>query len=252
MDYKKACSILYIQPNFTLNELKHKYYKEALKNHPDKKGNTEKFQEINEAYHFLLNHENSNDHIDKFNIVDIIIELFKTTSLDDVLDSMNGEIINHIYDLLPVIKHLIPKEQYDAILKYMYNKFNVIIIEPTLDDLFQQKVFIYKKEDKTYRIPLWVYEMIFDTYIFKCKPILPENITIDDANNIIIIIHEIFQTIFLKEEISILHFKIKVSELYIKPFQTVIIKDKGIPIINTENIFHVKLSNVIIHINLSC
>ena len=252
MDYNKACSILSIQPNFTLTELKKIYYKEALKNHPDKNGSTEKFQEINEAYNFLLSYDHTEECNTKFNMVDIIYELFKSTSINDVLDSMSGDMINHIYDLLPIIKQIIQKEQYDAILKYMDNKFNVIILEPTLDDLFQQKVFIYKQENKTYRIPLWIYEMMFDTYIFKCKPNLPENIIIDDSNNIIITIYETIQTIFSKEEISVLHFKIKVSELYIKPFQIITFRHKGIPIINTENVFHIQLSNVIIYINLSC
>ncbi len=238
-----------IHPNFTLTELKHKYYKEALKNHPDKNGDTTKFQELNEAYNFLLTHQNSHD---KFQLIDIIKELFNSTSMDRVLDAMSADMINHIYDLLPIIKHLISTEQYESILAYMYKKFNVIILEPTLDDLFQQKIFVYKKDDKSYHIPLWVYEIIFDSYIFKCKPSLPDHITIDESNNIIITIHESMQTLFLLEELTVLHFKIKVSELYIRPFQTFMIRHKGIPIINTENVFHVQLSNVIIHINLSC
>jgi DnaJ-class molecular chaperone len=43
--------------NIPAEQLKKKYYKLALENHPDKNGNTEeskkKFQEINDAYEYL-------------------------------------------------------------------------------------------------------------------------------------------------------------------------------------------------------
>lgn len=77
MNYKYALEILEINTNEiqynnkTLEYLKKQYRKLALKNHPDKNGNTEeskeKFQEINEAYHYLkkeiktLNQEFSHD-----------------------------------------------------------------------------------------------------------------------------------------------------------------------------------------------
>jgi hypothetical protein len=63
MDYKKAFVELDIEVNeinhhsLNLKYLKEKYRKQALKYHPDKNGNTpestEKFQRINEAYHYL-------------------------------------------------------------------------------------------------------------------------------------------------------------------------------------------------------
>jgi hypothetical protein len=250
MDFKKACSILSISHDFTLTELKRKYYKESLKHHPDKKGDKEKFQEINDAYTFLLNHKNINDH-HPIQIMDIIKKILNSTVLYDVLDTLSLDIINHIYDLLPIIKHMMTPEQYELILKYMSNKFNIILLEPTLDDLFQQKIFVYKDHDKTYHIPLWSHEIIFGTYIFKCNPILPDNIQIDESNNIIITLYENIQTVFLKKELEVLHYHINISELYIKPSQTIILKNKGIPIINTENIFYIQLSNIIIHLNLS-
>ncbi len=251
MDYKKACSILSISPNFTLTELKHRYYKEALKNHPDKKGNKEKFQEINEAYSYLLNYQPA-EHKQCIQLMDILKDLFNPISLKHVLDTMNLDMIYHIYDLLPIIQKFIPKEQYEIIIQFIYSKLNIIVLEPSLDDLFQQKIFIYQCKNQTYHIPLWHSELLFETMIFKCKPILPAHIEMDDQNNIIIEISESISSIFLKKEISILHFKINVSELYIKSFQTIILKNKGIPKINIDNIFHVELSNIIIHLNLYC
>jgi preprotein translocase subunit Sec63 len=60
MDLNKALLILEIEQltNLTDEYIKKKYHKLALINHPDKNGNslesTNKFQEINEAYDFLL------------------------------------------------------------------------------------------------------------------------------------------------------------------------------------------------------
>jgi hypothetical protein len=250
MDYKKACSILSISPDFTLTELKHKYYKEALKNHPDKKGNTEKFQEINEAYSYLLNYQPT-EHKQCIQLMDIIKDLFNPISLSYVLETMNLDMIYHIYDLLPIIKPFIPDKQYKIIMTFIYTKLNIIVLEPTLDDLFQQKIFIYQYDNQTYHIPLWQSELLFDTMIFKCNPILPSHIQIDESNHVIIHIHESISSLFLKKELSILHFTIKVEDLYIKPFQIITLKNKGIPKINTEDIFHVDLSNIIIHLNLS-
>lgn len=59
MNHVKAIQLLELDETkkITLSMLKKKYHQLALKNHPDKNGNTsqsnEKFQEINEAYQFL-------------------------------------------------------------------------------------------------------------------------------------------------------------------------------------------------------
>lgn len=62
MDYKLALETLEIQTDIDINKLnlnylKKKYHKLALKNHPDKNGNTvesnEKFKLINESYNYL-------------------------------------------------------------------------------------------------------------------------------------------------------------------------------------------------------
>jgi DnaJ-class molecular chaperone len=59
MNYEKAMQVLEIDKyeDLSLDHIKKQYRKLALKNHPDKNGNTqesnEKFQQINEAYHCL-------------------------------------------------------------------------------------------------------------------------------------------------------------------------------------------------------
>ena len=74
MNYKDAFEILEIDlteigyNDISLEYLKKQYRRLALKNHPDKNGNTfesnEKFKKINEAYHYLkreIKHINPED-----------------------------------------------------------------------------------------------------------------------------------------------------------------------------------------------
>jgi hypothetical protein len=63
MNFNEACNILELSSNFNSQELKHNYYSLALKYHPDKNFEidaTSKFQNIQSAYAYLNNLNNSN------------------------------------------------------------------------------------------------------------------------------------------------------------------------------------------------
>jgi len=63
MDYKTACEVLQLSHPFERDELKQQYRLNALRYHPDKNADsldaTKKFQEINEAYTYLLKSKES-------------------------------------------------------------------------------------------------------------------------------------------------------------------------------------------------
>jgi hypothetical protein len=63
-----------------------------------------------------------------------------------------------------------------------------IILNPTLNDLLENNLYRLIVNNHTYIVPLWHNELVYDNsgndiYV-KCNPILPENMEIDDANNI--------------------------------------------------------------------
>ena len=65
-----------------------------------------------------------------------------------------------------------------------------IILNPTLEDLLEDKAYRLIVDEKTYWIPLWHHELVYDVsgsdlYV-RCFPILPDNVTINENNDIII------------------------------------------------------------------
>jgi curved DNA-binding protein CbpA len=241
MNYKNAFEILEIDfvttryEDLTLEYLKKQYRKLALKNHPDKNGNTlestEKFKQINEAYNYLnreikyLNKETLNNDIKleeddlsssslyydilkgfmktvfegKYNdilskIVNDIITAGKKTSvkLFDDLDkdtalniytflSNNRSVLNLSQEILDVIREIVVKK---------YDNVEVYKLNPGINDLINNNVYKLHVNDELYLVPLWHNESCFDgsgcEIIVICEPELPENITIDDDNNLIV------------------------------------------------------------------
>jgi curved DNA-binding protein CbpA len=119
MNYKDAFEILEIDftstkhEDLTLEYLKKQYRKLALKNHPDKNGNTDestkKFQKINEAYHYLkreikhlnydhLEHEIKGEDDDLFNssLYSDILKGFMKTVFEGKYNELLTKIVNDI------------------------------------------------------------------------------------------------------------------------------------------------------------
>jgi curved DNA-binding protein CbpA len=253
MNYKDAFEILEIDfthtkyEDLSLEYLKKQYRKLALKNHPDKNGNThestEKFKQINEAYNYLkreikyLNKEplNNSDikteeddlsssslYYDilkgfmktvfegKYNdilskIVNDIITAGKKTSvkLFDDLDkdtalniysflSNNRSILHLSQEILDVIREIVVKK---------YDNVEVYKLNPSINDLINNNLYKLHVNDDLYLVPLWHNESCFDgsgcEIIVICEPELPDNIKIDDDNNLIVT-----KTIKAKDELS--------------------------------------------------
>ena len=128
-------------------------------------------------------------------------------------------------------------------------------------------------------VPLWHSELQFscsgqnnsDINVL-CIPELPDNITIDQYNNIHLNINVSLDGILERDFIDvyicdleqsttadkkekdidkkIIH--IKVSDLQIKKYQTIVLRSQGIAVINTEDSYNIdKLSDIVVHITLT-
>ena len=232
MDYKIAFEILEIDitktnyKDITIEFIKKKYHKLALKNHPDKNGNTpesnEKFKRINEAYDYLkreikninpddLNEAPSSLYYDilqlfmkeilngKYNelflniVQDIVIGCKKISlKLFDDLDKENS--IN-IYIFLSKYKNILHLSQdiLDEIKQIVIQKYDNVEIyklNPNINDLLNNNLYKLYVNNELFLVPLWYNEVYFDNsgneIIVLCEPELPEYINVDDDNNIYI------------------------------------------------------------------
>lgn len=124
-----------------------------------------------------------------------------------------------------------------------------IILKPSLTNLLNADLYKYTDRGNDLYVPYWHHELVYDlsqcTIIFKCKPDLPDFITIDEFNNLYITITINISDIinFKNIDISIGDKKhiIPVNELKIIKQQTYIIKKQGIPLINMKKIYNINL-----------
>jgi hypothetical protein len=143
------------------------------------------------------------------------------------------------------------------------NEKQVHTIYPNLEDILDSKIYILDYNDKKYYIPLWHSILHFDDLIVNIEPNLTNNkIWIDDDNHINIkkgikccdLFRHISNNIeYLPIKITDTRYiNIPINELKCVKKQKYISYKKGIPKINSSDIYDNKnLSNIIIHIEIN-
>ena len=218
------------------------------------------FQEIEEAYSFLKNiidnnkykdYENDNSSTNTSDIeyteliisfVDILSKTMNTEEinrfhdkcieysnklLDQLLDKVNINVLEDLYCFINNNIYFSDKIS-NNIKNIIINKlkfYNIYIINPTLDNLLNSEIFKLEISNNSINniiyVPLWHNEMIYEKNIIKIQPKLPNNITIDDNNNIHIKYINNFENLIamIKIDISYLlihNYKIPINELKFK------------------------------------
>jgi len=268
--------------NITKEELKKKYYRLALLYHPDKHqnsiGSNEKFQQITEAYD-LLKREIEDDHEIEENIsmnYSSFLNLFlnNNTFLSSIINYLLNDYENITIQLFEGINKMVALEVYNFILKNKeilhisndlvdklkniiidkYKDVNIYILKPSLDELLNDRIYKLVIYENTYYVPLWHNELEFDgDIIVKCTPDLPENIIIDENNNIHIHLKIVFSNELLDlNNIDVINnLQIPVSKLLVKKKQSYIFFKKGISVIKEKDIYNVEeRSDIIVWIEL--
>ena len=296
MDIQTAADLLEIDLLKPINMeiIKKNYHRLALQTHPDKNNNspesTEQFKLINEAYQILLDDNNSNsskrdinynfeyilhtflnsiviDEIYKEIIISIINEIINadfTGITVKLFEKLNKEKSIQVYEILCKYKRVffVSQEIIDEVKKIIHFKFvndKLYILNPTLDDLFNDNIFILKLDNLVYYVPLWHEELCFDfdnksdkssELLVKCMPDLPDNVSIDEDNNICVKLNIAILNMLNKNTISFKlgtkQFDMCVKELQFKKTQYYTFNGSGISKINETNIYDVSVKSDII------
>jgi DnaJ-class molecular chaperone len=271
--------------NLSQESLKKRYHKLALQNHPDKNGNTPEstqyFQRIQHAYEVLkreisiINNytELGEEHINLNSGYTAILHLF----IDGILKGKYNEFLSNIVkDIVSGCKEIslklfedMNKEQslavYNFIVKYKtllrltdntldkvreilldkYKDMQIYVLNPSINDLFQNNVYKLDIDNKLYFVPLWHSELHFESdIVVKCNPELPENMEIDEDNNLVITERIPITFSLLNEKTRIIKIgnnsvELPLDQLFLRPVQTHVLRKKGISKILDADIYNI-------------
>jgi hypothetical protein len=234
----------------------------------------EQFKKINEAYNYLknegnhLNDEDENNEQDSPLYYDILKGFMKTVFegkyndlmskiVNDIMvagkkisvklfDDLDKDTALNIYTFLSNNRSILHLKQdiLDAIREVVVKKYDnvdVYKLNPSITDLLNNNLYKLNINNELFLVPLWHNESYFDgsgcEIIVICEPELPEYISIDDDNNIIVErkiydYHEIHNIIlndgFICVDLGDKEFQIPLSNLYMKKEQTYKIKNAGL------------------------
>jgi hypothetical protein len=183
------------------------------------------------------------------NIVKDIVSGCKEISLK-LFEDMNKEQSLAVYNFLVKYKALLrlTDDILDKVREILLNKFKdmqIYVLNPSINDLFQNNVYKLDIAGKLYFVPLWHSEMYFDSdIIVKCNPELPANVEIDEDNNLVIteripitfsLLNEKSRTIKVGNN----SFELPLDQLFLRPVQTYILRKKGISKILDADIYNI-------------
>jgi hypothetical protein len=187
-----------------------------------------------------------------------------------LFDGLSKEMSLEVYSFLLKYQHILYiKEEIlikvKEVLLEKYENTCLVIINPSIDDLFDCNIYKLVHEGITYFVPLWHSELYYDVVkndgelIVKCIPDLGDNIIIDEFNNIHVTVHAQLSDIDLKQANECLlvrlgkqTFEIPYDKLLIKPLQYYTLRKKGIAKIDEVDMYYVDdKGDIIVKIHFS-
>jgi len=269
------------------------YHPDKNDNSPE---SNEKFKQINEAYDYLKNatdykpkqpqtqtHETTTTYGDLlgFFIQSVLLRANNETFVNIVKSIIGNQqlsmsmfeecdktVISEVYDFLCKYKHVlhVSPETLAELKRIVVEKCKndqIYILNPTLKDLFEGNLYKLVVDEKVYYVPLWNAETYFDCgsgseLVVRCIPELPDNISIDENNNVYVSVSIKLTNELLERnavEVPIYCDKsifVPVCDLKIMKQQNITFRKEGIFSINehTPICEHFKITDIIVCLTL--
>lgn len=197
-------------------------------------------------------------------IVSKIMHSGESHSLD-YLKKVDKHVLLKIYDILCKYRDVLHVddaflEKVKEIVVFKFENDECIVVNPFIDDLLNDQLYKLKENGTTYIVPLWHHELVYDNsgsdlYV-KCNPLLPENMHIDENNNIHVDVFWDISFIWDKKEIDVSIGKkilfIQVRELRLQNLQKITFHGIGISRVNPKNMYDIsRKGDIVVHIHLS-
>ena len=261
MNIETARNILELQPNFNEKQLRKSYLSLSLKYHPDKNASDgSMFKKLNEAYNTLHKQTCTSSKIDisdmnpsdlwkeyLYYVFDVDNETFrliqnmlqKTNEITKgIIHKCDHTILLKINSILSRYGSIFSQSMPDNFNINKYTDREIITVSPTIDQLLRNDIFCLTHKTNKYYVPSWHRELEFNSFIVQIIPSLPENVHIDDDNNVHIFITRHIRDIIDKQSIKVelgdCTFNIDCNKLSIKKMQTIVLSHCGIGNISYE------------------
>jgi len=187
------------------------------------------------------------------------------TYLQKIFEDLDKQKSIDIYNFLYKYKDIlyIKEDTLDfvsLIIKEKYKNDQVFILNPSLKDILENNIYKLFVDEKMYLVPLWHNELYFDgkdgsEIIVLCQPKIPNNIKIDENNNIHVLkeisigldlAKLILNENFVSIDVGGKWFSIPIKELYMKKEQIYRFKSQGISHVIEKDIYNVSIRTDII------
>ena len=250
------------------------YLKRELKNLKPEKFATEDEEENNEQYiyfdvlkNFIKSVLESKYTDTVFSIVNDILSTGKHFSLK-IFEDLDKDTVLQIYNFLSKHRSIIHfsndlLNQIREIVLSKYDNVEIYKLNPSIDDLMENKFYKLYVDKQLYLVPLWHNETYYDgsgcEIIVLCEPELPIGMKLDDDNNIYIetdisVYQDLPDMLIHNTDISLdigkTNLTIPLSNLYMKREQYYRIKKQGISKVK-KDLYNINdKSDIIVKINL--
>ena len=204
-----------------------------------------------------------------YKVVNDILNNYKSISIK-IFDGLEKENCLMIYTFIMKYKNLLHLsqniiDQIRLIILKKYDNVSCYTLNPKINDLFENNVYKLCIKEEIYIVPLWHNELHFSTndnqeLIVLCNPTLPDNMSIDENNNIIIDFDISFTNViqllqkdanFEIELDSNRKINIELSNLFLKKKQQYTVFGAGISTIK-DDIYDVEVkSDIILNIGMN-